>query len=98
MRYNGIKEDRPTGRKRGEMKLFTNNKFEDVIAEAERRAFQRGMTVGLIRGRREAIEDVALMLEQKSLKDFSNDELKLGYQHAVSLVVDYKRMEGSTHG
>jgi hypothetical protein len=68
------------------MKVYTNKRFEEILENAEATAYHAGETIGRTRAKRELSADILAELRAKSLNDFNNDELKLGFNHAVDII------------
>ncbi len=61
---------------------FTLKRYNEGVD----RGYERGYLHGYEKGRQIAYENAILALEKNTLKDFTNEALVLGYNHATEIV------------
>jgi hypothetical protein len=72
--------------RRGIMRIVTNRQLREMQAAAEAEGYRAGSFAGGSQAKKRLAEDILAELMAKSLNDFTNEELKLGYNHAVDVV------------
>lgn len=68
------------------MRIITNQQLRELQAAAQAEGKRKGEIAGRSQAKKRLAEDIMAELMAKSLNEFSNEELKLGYNHAVDVV------------